>query len=141
MPDNFDEGAKQMADLLKEGKTEDFKSRLVDDFQHMSREDFNSFVNKIKDDNKNDLAANKDLPGLNVEQRNMEGVTATTEVDITTPGRVMGNWSRNSETVLKSDGNGMLGVAEQALRGRQAELDAIMNGDSNKPVPIEQQKT
>ena len=143
MPDNFDQGAREMADLLKENKTEDFKSRLNDDYKNMSREDFNSFVNKIKDDNAQDLAANKDLPGLKVEQREMDGVKSTTEVDVTTPGKIMGNWSRNSETVMKTDGNGMLGITEGAIKGRQAELDQVMNYDANanKAKPIEQQKT
>src|SRR5271170_1893132 len=121
MPDNLEHGAREMADLLKEGKTEDFKKRLSDDAHDMSREDFNSFMGKLKSENQKDLAANKDLPGVEFEKHSLEGSEAVTKVDITTPGKIMGNWSRNNETVLKTDGNGMLGVAEGIVGGYMAQ--------------------
>ncbi len=143
MADNLDQGAREMADLLKNGKTEDFKERLADDAKSMSREDFNSFMDKLKAENAKDLAANKDLPGLNVEKRQFDGIEAVTKVDITTPGAICGNWWRNSETVLSGHGDGMLAVAEGAIKGRQGQLEQVMRmaeGTYDKPKPVEQQR-
>ena len=140
--DNIQKGAREVADLLKQGKTEEVGNRLRDDFQHMSTQEFKDFMHALKDENKADQKIDKKLPGIELHETTLEGMSAISQVDITTPGKVFGNLWRNSETVVKTEGGGsMLGNATSKLHGRQAELEDAMNEGKDRPqAPIEQRK-
>ncbi len=56
---NINQGAREMADLLKDGKVEQFVGRIGADQEAMSREDFSTMIKKIKEDNVNDVAAQR----------------------------------------------------------------------------------
>jgi hypothetical protein len=144
--DNITQGAREVADLLKEGKTEDVASRLRDDFQNMSSEEFRQFIQKVDQFNAEDRAANQDLPDIEFTETEMVGTKAIQQVEITTPGKVFGNWWRNSETVIDTEGgDGMVGHATSLIHGRNAQLAEAMADNSTQPAsnenkPIEQRR-
>lgn len=140
--DNIQKGAREVADLLKDGKTKEAGERLRDDFQHMGTQEFKDFLHAVKDMNAGDQKVNRKLPGIVFHETRMEGADAISEVAITTPGKIFGNLWRNSETVVKSEGgSGMLGNTTAKLHGRRAELEDALAADRERPsAPIEQRK-
>src|SRR5687767_2256238 len=96
--DNITQGAREVADLLKDGNTEEVGNRLRDDFQNMSTEDYRQLIHKIDDMNAQDRKTNSSLPDIEFHETSMEGTSAIHDVSITTPGKVFGNMWRNSET-------------------------------------------
>jgi len=143
--ENMQKGAREVADLVKDGKTEEVGNRLRDDFQHMSTEEFRAFVKQVDQYNADDRATNKNLPDIVVNETKMEGTTAVQSIDITTPGKVFGNMWRNSTEVLDAGhGAGMLAHTESLIGGRNAQLEQayqMAERSSNETAkPIEQRK-
>jgi hypothetical protein len=143
--ENMQQGAREVADYLKEGKIEQAGERLRDDFQHMTTDEFRAFVKQVDQYNADDRATNKDLPDITFHETSLEGTQAIQKVDITTPGKVFGNMWRNSETVVDGGhGSGMLAHTETLIQGRNAQLAQVMEGfdrTANERVkPIEQRK-
>jgi len=143
--ENMEKGARQVADLLKEGKTEEAGERLRDDFKNMSSDDFKAFVKQVDKYNENDRATNSKLPDITFHQTSFEGTTVIQSVDITTPGKVFGNMWRNSETAVDGGlGSGSLAHVETLIQGRNAQLaeaqESIDRTASTRVKPIEQQK-
>lgn len=143
--DNITTGAREVADLLKEGKTEDVGSRLRDDFNNMSSEDFRQLIHQIDEMNASDRRANSSLPDIEFHETTMEGSKVIQSVEITTPGAIFGNLWRNSETVVDSKGgDGMVGHVTSLISGRNAMLadaaDLSRAKSEAAAAPIEQRK-
>ncbi len=142
--DNIQQGAREVADLLKDGKTEEAGSRLLDDFKNMSTEDFRQFVKQVDEMNAGDRTTNKNLPDIEFKETSVAGTEAIQRVDITTPGKVFGNMWRNSETVVDGGhGGGMLAHTESLIQGRNAQLAQAMGMErtANEQVkPVEQRR-
>ena len=143
--DNMQTGAREVADLIKEGKTEQAGDRLRDDFKNMSTDEFRAFVKQVDQYNADDRSVNKNLPDLVVNETEMAGTKAIQSLDITTPGKVFGNMWRNSTEILDAGhGAGMLSHTESLIQGRNAQLEQVyqsMDRTSNQQAkPIEQRK-
>ena len=143
--ENIQKGAREVADLLKDGKTAEAGDRLRDDFKNMSTDEFKAFVKQVDKYNEDDRATNSKLPDITFHETSLEGTTVIQSVDITTPGKVFGNMWRDSETVVDGGlGSGMLAHTETLIQGRNAQLAQAMESfdrTANERVkPIEQQK-
>jgi len=140
---NIQKGAREVADLLKDGKTQEAGERLNDDFHKMPTDEFRKLVKQVDSYNADDRTTNKNLPDIEIRETSMENTTVVQSVDITTPGKVFGNMWRNSETVVDCRGGaGMIAHVDGLITGQRAELDRILNSmdrSSNEQAkPIEQ---
>jgi hypothetical protein len=137
---NLVQGATEMEDLLKQGKTKEFSDRLRSDYTSMSTDDFRQFMHNLNDLNKADRAANANLPGLELHETSVNGTEAIQRVELTTPGKVFGNYWRNSQAVIAGSlGSGMLSHTESIITGARAQLNDSILDSAPRNVPIEQQ--
>jgi len=105
-----DNEAREIADLVKNGQTDEVGRKLGEEFEkHMKAGDFQAFLKQVQAENAKDVAANKDLPVLKITSGD-SGV----EVDISTPGKYMGNLWRDTTMVFADVKNGQFQAKDRA---------------------------
>lgn len=133
---NFDKGAREVADLVKEGDTDELTKRLQSDAAFMG-EDFQDFLEKVDQFNQQDQDAGETDADLVISTSEMEGTEVVQSVEVETPGRL---WGTNSEQVYDAEhGSGMIAHVGGLLKNRQAMMREL-TGTQEAPKYVEQRK-